>query len=161
LAVARTDIAVPSAASSRRVPNSEIARSSATPRPNSERNHGAMPVAPCIAASLTPRRRSAKIRHSRLSDGTRNALRRRSKSGQDADGPPDAVASHVISPAQSGSSASGPAPACSRPRSAFCIAAPNVRSIAMTSPVAFICDPRERSAVGNLSNGKRGNLTTT
>ena len=27
--------------------------------------------------------------------------------------------------------------------------------------IAFICDPSVRSAVGNLSNGKRGSLTTT
>jgi hypothetical protein len=38
---------------------------------------------------------------------------------------------------------------------------PNVRSIAITSPVAFIWLPSVRSAVGNLSNGKRGSLTTT
>jgi len=38
---------------------------------------------------------------------------------------------------------------------------PNVRSIAITSPVAFIWLPSVRSAVGNLSNGKRGSFTTT
>jgi hypothetical protein len=38
---------------------------------------------------------------------------------------------------------------------------PKVRSMAITSPVAFIWLPSVRSAVGNLSNGKRGSLTTT
>ena len=33
--------------------------------------------------------------------------------------------------------------------------------MAITSPVAFIWLPSERSAPGNLSNGKRGSLTTT
>ena len=60
----------------------------------------------------------------------------------------------------------GPRPAARRrpargPRSALLSAAPKVRSIAITSPVAFIWLPRLRSAVGNLSNGKRGSLTTT
>jgi hypothetical protein len=40
-------------------------------------------------------------------------------------------------------------------------AAPKVRSIAITSPVAFIWLPSVRSAVGNLSNGNRGSFTTT
>ena len=31
----------------------------------------------------------------------------------------------------------------------------------MTSPVAFICVPNLRLAPENLSNGQRGNLTTT
>ena len=46
------------------------------------------------------------------------------------------------------------------PRTAFCSAASKVRSIAITSPVAFICVPSARSASGNLSNGQRGILTT-
>ena len=62
---------------------------------------------------------------------------------------------------QAGSSARNPAPACSRPRSALLRAEPNVRSMAMTSPVAFICEPRARSAPGNLSKGNRGSFTTT
>ena len=36
----------------------------------------------------------------------------------------------------------------------------SVRSIAMTSPVAFICVPSVRSPTANLSNGQRGILTT-
>ena len=68
---------------------------------------------------------------------------------------------HVERGAPDGSSARKPAPACSRPRSALLSAAPKVRSMAITSPVAFIWEPSERSAVGNLSNGKRGSLTTT
>ena len=46
-------------------------------------------------------------------------------------------------------------------RSAFCRAASKERSIAMTSPVAFICVPSVRSAAANLSNGQRGIFTTT
>ena len=43
---------------------------------------------------------------------------------------------------------------------AFWKAASKVRSMAMTSPVAFICVPVTRSPVGNLSNGQRGIFTT-
>ena len=50
--------------------------------------------------------------------------------------------------------------ATSSERIAFCSAASKVRSIAITSPVAFICVPSARSASGNLSNGQRGILTT-
>jgi hypothetical protein len=49
---------------------------------------------------------------------------------------------------------------CSSDRIAFISAASKVRSIAMTSPVAFIWVPILRSAVGNLSKGQRGILTT-
>ena len=45
--------------------------------------------------------------------------------------------------------------------SAFMNAAWKVRPIPIASPVDFICVPRRMSARGNLSNGKRGNLTTT
>ncbi len=48
----------------------------------------------------------------------------------------------------------------SRERTAFWNAASNERSIAMTSPVAFICVLMERSPAGNLSKGQRGILTT-
>ena len=54
---------------------------------------------------------------------------------------------------QDGSSASGPAPACSRPRSALLSAAPNVRSIAMTSPVAFIWVPSGGRRTGTCRTG--------
>ena len=53
-----------------------------------------------------------------------------------------------------GSSASGPAPACSRPRSALFSAAPNVRSMAITSPVAFIW--RAQAAVGRRGTCRTG-----
>ena len=45
-------------------------------------------------------------------------------------------------------------------RTAFCRAASKVRSMAITSPVAFICVPSWRSPEANLSKGQRGILTT-
>ena len=45
-------------------------------------------------------------------------------------------------------------------RTAFCRAASKVRSMAMTSPVAFIWVPMMRSPEANLSKGQRGILTT-
>ncbi len=61
---------------------------------------------------------------------------------------------------QAGSSQSSERPPNSSERTAFRSAASNVRSIAITSPVAFICVPIRRSPSGNLSNGQRGILTT-
>jgi hypothetical protein len=49
---------------------------------------------------------------------------------------------------------------CSSERMAFIRAPSKVRSMAITSPVAFICVPMLRSALGNLSKGQRGILTT-
>jgi hypothetical protein len=49
---------------------------------------------------------------------------------------------------------------CSSERSALVMAASKLRSMAITSPVDFICVPRRRSASGNLSKGQRGILTT-
>ena len=66
-----------------------------------------------------------------------------------------------VMPVHAGASASRSWPLISSDRSAFSIAASKVRSIAMTSPVAFICVPRRRSAARNLSNGQRGIFTTT
>ena len=110
-------------------------------------NHGAMPVAAAMAAaSVQPWRRRATIRHRRVSDGARNAAR--SSGGRSAR-------------PQAGSSHSQPRPRGSRDRTALSIAGPNSRSMAIASPVAFICTPRLRSADGNLSNGQRGSLTTT
>ena len=43
---------------------------------------------------------------------------------------------------------------------AFTKAASKLRSIAITSPVAFICVPSDLSPVSNLSNGQRGIFTT-
>ena len=48
----------------------------------------------------------------------------------------------------------------SKDRTAFWKAASKERSIAITSPVAFICVPILRSPPGNLSNGHLGILTT-
>ena len=48
----------------------------------------------------------------------------------------------------------------SNERTAFWKAASNDRSMAITSPVAFICVPMARSPLGNLSKGQRGILTT-
>ena len=62
---------------------------------------------------------------------------------------------------QAGSSQSHPRPRGSRDRTALSMAGPNSRSMAIASPVAFIWTPSERSAVGNLSKGQRGSLTTT
>ena len=59
------------------------------------------------------------------------------------------------------SSHSSDRPPTSSDRTAFCNAASNVRSIAITSPVAFICVPSDRSPAPNLSNGQRGIFTTT
>ena len=51
-------------------------------------------------------------------------------------------------------------PVISRERTAFWNAASNDLSMAITSPVAFICVVTVRSPLGNLSNGQRGILTT-
>ena len=58
------------------------------------------------------------------------------------------------------SSHSSDRPPTSSERTAFCSAASNERSIAITSPVAFICVPSDRSPAPNLSNGQRGIFTT-
>ena len=52
-------------------------------------------------------------------------------------------------------------PPTSRERTAFWRAPTKERSMAMTSPVAFIWVPMLRSPRGNLSKGQRGILTTT
>ncbi len=110
-------------------------------------NHGEMPVAAAISdGRACPWRRRPTIRHSRVSLGARNAAR--------SAGAPSASA-------HSGSSHSQPRPRGSRERIALSSADPNSRSMAMASPVAFICTPRLRSAEGNLSKGQRGSLTTT
>jgi hypothetical protein len=49
----------------------------------------------------------------------------------------------------------------SRERIAFRNASANVRPMPIVSPTDFICVPSVRSAPGNFSNAKRGNLTTT
>ena len=49
----------------------------------------------------------------------------------------------------------------SRERNAFQNASRNVRPMPIASPTDFICVPSVRSAPGNFSNAKRGNLTTT
>ena len=61
---------------------------------------------------------------------------------------------------QPGSSQSSERPPTSSERTAFCSAPSKERSIAITSPVAFICVPSVRSPNGNLSNGQRGIFTT-
>ena len=61
---------------------------------------------------------------------------------------------------QLGSSQSRDLAPVSRERTAFWIAASKQRSMAITSPVAFIWVPRLRSPEANLSNGQRGILTT-
>ncbi len=49
----------------------------------------------------------------------------------------------------------------SRERFAFRKASVNVRPMPIVSPTLFICVPSVRSAPGNFSKAKRGNLTTT
>ncbi len=49
----------------------------------------------------------------------------------------------------------------SRERFALRNASVNVRPIPIVSPTLFICVPSVRSAPGNFSKAKRGNLTTT
>ena len=75
LTVARSSAAGASPGSASRGPASLTSASSATLRPISARNHGAIPVAPPMTASGTPRRIRPRIRHSRLSDGSRNRRR--------------------------------------------------------------------------------------
>ncbi len=124
-----------------------IRRSASTISASRSVNHGAMPVAAAMAAaSAQPWRRRATIRHRRVSEGDRNAAR--SAGGRSASSHP-------------GSSHSQPRPRGSSERIALSRAGPNSRSMAIASPVAFIWMPSDRSAVGNLSNGQRGSLTTT
>ena len=63
-------------------------------------------------------------------------------------------------PVHSASSQSSEWPLISSERTAFCSAASKLRSMAITSPVAFICVPTWRSPWGNLSKGQRGIFTT-
>ena len=49
----------------------------------------------------------------------------------------------------------------SRERNALRNASANVRPMPIVSPTDFICVPSVRSAPGNFSKAKRGNLTTT
>ena len=86
------------------------------------------------------------MRHSRVSLGARKG--------------PMSSGGRCVS-AQAGSSQVQPRPRGSSDRTAFSRAGPNSRSMAIASPVAFICTPSDRSASGNLSNGQRGSLTTT
>ncbi len=82
------------------------------------------------ASALTPRRIAARRRQSRESDGRRNSFSASGIAARD-----DCAR---VPPSHDASSAVGPLPFCSMERSALLSAAPNVRSIAITSPVAFI-----------------------
>jgi len=89
---------------------------------------------------------NATIRQSRLSEAARKASR---------------CSGAFSARCHAGSSHSQPRPRGSKERTALRSAGPNSRSMAIASPVAFICTPSDRSANGNLSNGQRGSLTTT
>ena len=66
----------------------------------------------------------------------------------------------ALSPRQTGSSQVSDFRPSSSERTAFNNADSKLRSIAITSPVAFICVPNDLSPVANLSNGHRGIFTT-
>ena len=104
------------------------------------RNQGSMPVRCATSMVEAPRRRAAVTAHRRSSVASRGR--------------------EIGSSCQLGSSQSRERPPISRLRIAFCSAASKLRSIAMTSPVAFICVPIWRSPNWNLSKGQRGILTT-
>ena len=111
---------------------------------NARVNHGSMPVTRDSASGVMPLRSAKSKAHSRSSFGWRGrAVSQFSRSWGHL------VASHKME-----------RPVISRDRTAFWNAASNDRSIAMTSPVAFICVVTVRSPLGNLSNGQRGILTT-
>ncbi len=105
------------------------------------RNQGSMPERKDSSSGVAPRRKAAISAQSRSSVG--------------------AIGRSSASSAQPFSSHSNERPPISSDRTAFCSDASNVRSMAITSPVAFICVPSERSPKGNLSNGHRGIFVTT
>ena len=107
-------------------------------------NHGSIPVARDNSSGETSRRRAAISAHSRSSFGP---IGKRS----------DSPSSDLSHPESSHSSERF---VISSDLTAFWNAASKERSIAITSPVAFICVPMLRSPRGNLSNGQRGIFTT-
>ncbi len=111
-------------------------------------NQWSMPDRRAISSTVAPRRRAAITIHKRSSVGVAIASRR-------SIGLPPSPA------CQAGSSQRSDRPPNSRERTALPRAASKVRSMAITSPVAFICVPVVRSPRGNLSKGQRGILTTT
>ena len=106
------------------------------------RNHGSMPDIWDSSSGVAPRRREASTAQRRSSVGmptkSRGSMSRQAASSQSRERPPN-----------------------SRERTALPKAASKLRSIAITSPVAFIWVPVRRSPSGNLSNGQRGIFTTT
>ena len=108
-------------------------------RARRSRNQGSMPVSAAMAAGARSRRRAAIRAHRRVSVADR---------------------SMAPSPRQAGSSQRSVRRPNSSERTAFVSAPSKVRSMAITSPVAFICVPSWRSPSANLSNGQRGIFTT-
>jgi hypothetical protein len=102
-------------------------------------NHGSTPVRRARSIAAAPRRNAASSTHNRSSVA--------------------GMSSGNVSPQSRCSQRIVRLPSSSE-RTAFCSAASNVRSIAMTSPVAFIWVPRRRSPNSNLSKGQRGIFTT-
>ena len=123
-------------------------------RSKPRRNQRSMAVRSASSSTLTSRRRAAMSAQSRRSCG---CLIWRQMS---------AMPGSSLSPGgpcccHSGASQSRARPPISSARTAFWMAASKVRSIAITSPVAFIWVPlRIRSPSGNLSKGQRGIFTT-
>ena len=118
-------------------------RSMPTMRSMARRNHPSTWVWASSSSGVAPRRRAAMSAHTRRSVAGNNGSWRQSLRSRHS------CASHSID-----------CPLISSERTAFENAASKERSIAMTSPVAFICVLMPRSPVGNLSNGQRGILTT-
>ena len=101
-------------------------------------NHGSIPVARDSSSAVVPFLNEESSAHSRSSWGC----------------------SGVRSAVQSAFSHSSDRLVISSDLTAFWKAASKERSMAITSPVAFICVPMVRSPAGNLSKGHRGILTT-
>ena len=101
-------------------------------------NHGSIPVARDRSSAVVPLLNEASRAQSRSSWGC----------------------SGVRSAVQSACSHRSDRLVISSDLTAFWNAASNERSMAITSPVAFICVPMARSPAGNLSKGQRGILTT-
>ena len=110
--------------------------------PNARVNQGSIPVARDRSSGATPLRSAAISAHNRSSFGWIGRVLSRSP------------------PFHERSSHSSERLVISSDLTAFWNAASKERSMAMTSPVAFICVPISRSPRGNLSKGQRGILTT-